>query len=205
MHVGLAREDPMDLYVVEYEPGGRGCPPVLKGRLNHAWEWDEFDPEPAKFEIKNEYVYESKNPIVDFDYWNQNWLASRKFVDLCMAYGARIRLVPVMIIQSDKKRTQKDYFYPLWEDWLSIIDFERSDIDFDRDLETGEVIMDRYFTEVPRCSAIRKFVVDPAKLDERQVFKCIDLDSELVCTEDFRAKCEASGLVGVKFTPLRQR
>lgn len=192
----------MSLYVIDYGPEQRGCPLLLRGDINHDWEWDTYDPDPFKFAITNEYVYRSKHPLIDFDFWNDNSIASGRFVDICHKNNARVRTVPLQILQSNKKPAAKDYCYLLWADWLSIIDFEASDITWDRDLETGEIIHDRYFPQVPRCEAIRRFVVDPAKLDGRQVFKCIDLDFDLVCTEKFRADCERAGLVGLDFKPI---
>lgn len=175
---------------------------MLKGRLNHPWEWDEFDPDPSRFEITHDYVYESKHPVVDFDFWNQQGLASREFVELCIAAGAKLRLVPVEIRQTDGQRTHKDYFYPLWFSWLSILDAEASDVEVDRGLPEGEPVTNRYFPDTLRYSTIRRFVADPAKLGAEQVFMCVELDWGVVCTEDFRADCERAGLVGVTFTPL---
>ena len=192
----------MELFVVEYEPGGRGCPPVLRGRLNHPWEWDEHDPDPSKFEITHNYVYESKHAVVDFDYCTQQGVASRNFVDLCLAAGAKLRLVPVEIRQTNGQRTVKDYFYPLWANWLSILDVDASDVELERQWPSGEPAIDRYFPDIQLYSAIRRFVADLAKLGDERVFKCVDLGSKLVCTADFRADCETAGLIGLRFTPL---
>jgi hypothetical protein len=41
----------MSLYVLEYEPGARGCPAILKGEINMDWQWDDFEPHPDKFSI----------------------------------------------------------------------------------------------------------------------------------------------------------
>jgi hypothetical protein len=193
---------PMNLYVVTYRADEHGCPLVLKGDLNHDWEFDTFDPNPESAEIRHSYTLRSKNPLIDFDFWNDRSIGSARFVEICRRHDAQIRTVPLAIIQSNKKRTAKDYFYVLWSDWLSIIDLDASDITLDRDLETGQVIHHRQFPAVPRCEAVRHFVVDPARLTDRQVFKCIDLDFELVCTEKFRDDCEAAGLSGLDFQPL---
>lgn len=192
----------MSLYVIEYGPEQRGCPLVLRGDLNHDWEWDTYDPDPFQFVITHDYVYRVKHALIDFDFWNEKSIASSRFVEICQRHDARIRTVPLEIIQSNKKRTDKDYCYLLWADWLSILDFDASDITLDRELENGAVIHHRQFPSVPRCEAIRRFVVDPAKLDGRQVFKCIDLDFDLVCTEKFRTDCEQAGLVGLDFKPI---
>lgn len=192
----------MSLYVIDYGPEQRGCPLVLRGDINRDWEWDTYDPDPDRAVITHDYVYRAKHPLIDFDFWNEKSIASSRFVDICRRNEARIRTVPLEIIQSNKKRTEKDYCYLLWGDWLSILDFDASDITLDRELETGEPVHHRQFPQVPRCEAIRRFVVDPSKLDQRQVFKCIDLDFDLVCTEKFRAECEQAGLVGLDFKPL---
>lgn len=194
----------MALFVITYEPGVRGCPLVLKGNLNHDWEWDEHDPDPDKFTISHDYEYRSKNPLIDFDFWNSVAIASESFVALCNEFGARTRRVPVRIVQSNKEPTTKRYFYLLWKDWLSILDREESDYELDRDLATGEPISDRYFPSVTRCETITRFVVDEAKVKGKHVFKCIDLDDEVVCDDQFRNACFGKKLLGLKFVPIEE-
>jgi hypothetical protein len=194
----------MSLYVVEYLPGARGCPTLLKGEINMDWQWDGSDPNPDQFEISGDYVYKWKSPVIDFDFWDETLIASERFADLCDEFGARTRRIPVQIIQSNKKKTDKNYFYLLWKDWLSILDFEKSEYEIDRDLQTREPIADRYFPEVIRCEVITKFVPDPAKVQAMHIFKCINLDSKVVCDEQFMRACQARGMLGLRFVPLEQ-
>lgn len=192
----------MSLYVIEYGPEQRGCPLVLRGDLNHDWEWDTYGPDPFHFAITHDYVYRVKHALIDFDFRNEKSIASSHFVEIGRRHDARTRTVPLEIIQSNKKRTEKDYCYLLWADWLSILDFDASDITLDRELETGALIHHRQFPSVPRCEAIRRFVVDPAKLDGRQVFKCINPGFRFGLYGEIPRHCEQAGLIGLQFRPI---
>jgi hypothetical protein len=192
----------MQLFVIEYEPGARGCPTLLKGEINMDWQWDDFEPDPDKFAINGNYVYRWKSPVIDFDFWEHTMIASEAFANLCDEFGARTRRVPLQIIQSNNQPTKKKYFYLLWKDWLSIIDFERSEYEIDRDLESGVPIRDPHFPEVTHCEVITKFIPDLSKVNDKHVFRCIDIGRKVVCDELFKRACVDKEFLGLKFVPI---
>ena len=97
----------MKYYEVNYKSGAHGCSTYLKGDLNHDWEWDEMDPNPEKFKIENQYVFQAKHTLIELDYLDSN-LVSEKFVDLCKIFDMKYITVPVKIVQSNKHETQKN-------------------------------------------------------------------------------------------------
>lgn len=194
----------MQLYVISYKPGERGCPVNPKGTLNHKWEWNQFDPNPEKLTITHDYEYFTKNPLYDFDFWTETLIASEAFCDLCDQFGARTRRIPLRIIQSNKKATTKTYFYLLWQDWLSIIDFEKSDYQILFNPQTGKKENHLYFPEIPYIETLAKFVPVLDKTKGKHVFKCLDLISEVVCTDDFRQACIDRKFIGLDFIPIEE-
>jgi hypothetical protein len=189
-------------YVISYDDSAKGCPVLLKGDLNHDWQWNIIDTTTHHLPLKFEYEYKSKNPFINFDFWNNNIIASENFTTLCDSFGAKTWQISLRIQQSNKQFTDKTYYYLLWQDWLSILDFEKSEYEIDRDLATGEAIYSKHFPDVMQCESITKFVVNEKKAIEKHVFCCIDLDGEVVCDEVFRAACIEKKLIGLKFIPL---
>ena len=194
----------MQLFVISYKAGAKGCPVLLKGVLNHDWTWDEFDPDPDKFNITLNYEYRSKNPLIDFDFWNDFRIGSDAFCELCDSFGTYVRRVPQKIIQSNGKPTVKKYNYLLWRDWLSIIDTEKSDYEISRDPRTGEIEYDKYFSEIPFYEEITRFIPNLDKIGKKSVFKCVDIHCEVVCTETFRDACIERGFLGLDFIPIEE-
>lgn len=194
----------MNYFVIEYLAGERGCPPILKGKISSDWQWDQLDPDPGKFTVTNSYEYHWKAPLVNFDFWSRTLIASGDFVALCQEYGAQIVKVPLVIYQLNNKRTEKNYFYLLWKDWLSILDLNSSIYEYNNDIETGKPRKHKYFPDSLLIESISSFVVDEAKVQGKHVFKCFDLGAEVVCDEEFRQACLKKKLVGLKFSPISE-
>ncbi|MFC3552143.1 imm11 family protein [Lysobacter cavernae] len=188
-------------YQISYRPGQPGCPDYFDGDLNEAWEWDEYDPGVHELEIKHQYVYRANHEFVDFDYCDE-YLVSTHFARLCDQFGMRERLVPVTIVESDGERTKKDYVFLLSSEHISILDVARSEYVVARQLETGEIVRDRYCPDVVHYDSIVKFVVDPDRVAGRHIFRCIDLARRYVCSQPFKDACEQSGMLGLAFTPI---
>lgn len=184
-----------------YTPGARGCPVVLKGELNQPWSWDAHRPGPPG-DVPSGYVYTARHPVLDLDYWDLNWLASERFLDVCRAFGLRVHPVPVEVLQSGGKPTAKKYAYLTWSEWASVIDLEASEAELDTDLATGEPARHRHFPGAPVLLSVDQFVVDPARVPRAAAFKCLDLGHQLVCTDDFKQACEEAGLRGLAFSDL---
>jgi len=191
----------MNYYVIEYVGGARGCPEYLKGTLNKDFQWEAYDPDVDKFVINENYEYAAKHLVIDLDFWD-GLLCSENFVNLCKDFGLRMRLVPVKLTQSNKKETTKRYFYVLVKDYLSILDSTNSIYKIELDMETKEPVYDRYFPNQVRYEAIYKFVIDPTKVNNAAIFKCLDINAKFVCSEEFKKSCEDRNLLGLKFTPI---
>lgn len=194
----------MQLFVVDYLAGTRGCPMIMKGERSRDWQWEAYDPKPELLSIDGEYEYQWKSPLIDFDYWSSSMIASAAFADTCDTFRARTRRVPLKIVQSNGRSTSKSYCYLLWSDWLSILDFDHSEYQVDRDLVTGEPIMNRYFPEVAVCESITRFVPDQSKVRGKSIFRCIDIGDETVCDATFMQTCIDKGFVGLRFLPIDQ-
>lgn len=194
-------ENYMKYYELNYKSGERGCPTYLKGDLNHEWEWDEMDPNPEKFEIKNQYVFQAKHTLIELDYWDSN-LVSENFVELCKFFGMKYIVVPLKIIQSNKQETQKNFFYLLTSDYKTILDREKSTYVEDTDLETGHPIKDRYFPDIIRYREITRFIIQESLVGRANIFRCIDLNDRYVCSEIFKNEAEKRHLVGIQFVEI---
>lgn len=191
-------------YVISYRPGESGCPEYFDGDLNLPWEWDEYDPGIDKVEVRHDYIYQARHDFIDFDYCDE-YLVSARFARLCREFGMSERSVPVSIVQSNGAATRKDYVFMLSGDHLSILDEARSDYVVARQLETGEVVRDRYVPDVVHYDSIARFVVDPGRVGGRQVFRCIDLGRKYVCSESFKAACIEREMSGLAFTPIDEQ
>lgn len=191
----------MSLWMVEYVAGARGCPVVLKGELNQPWAWDAFDPR-APESVPDGYVYSSRHPVVDFDHWGAYGMASGRFVDICRGFGLRVTAVPVDVLQSGGTATAKRYSYLLWSEWASIIDAEASAWEAERVYPEGVPAYHKHFPDVSVVGTVERFVVDQAKVPDAAAFRCLDLDSRLVCTDGFKDACESAGLIGLGFVDV---
>lgn len=192
----------MTLYMVRYVPDNAGCPIVLKGKLNKPWAWNAFDPDLSKGESETGYVYEAKHKDLNFDYWDVNWMASERFIEICRRFGVGVDAVPVNVLLSNGAAPAKKYFYLRWSAWASVIDLDRSRYELERDLATGEVLCQKYFPEAPALESVESFVVDAEKVPSSAAFLCLDLGHTLVCNEAFRAACEEAGLQGMGFDDI---
>lgn len=192
----------MSLYFVKYVPDGAGCPVVLKGHLNKAWEWNAFDPDLSHGTSGSGYVYQARHARLDFDYWDVNWLASERFVAVCRRFDVGVDAVPVDVVLANGAAPEKRYFYLRWSAWGSVIDLQRSRYVLDRDLATGEVLHQKYFPEAPVLESVEAFVVDEDKVPDSAAFLCLDLGHALVCNDAFRTACEQAGLLGMEFEDI---
>ena len=154
----------MTLYIVEYEPGAPGCPVHLNGTGSLDWTWNAFDPELSAATPAADYVFQAKHPLVDFDYWDMRWMASEGFLEICRRFDVCVEGVPVTVIQSGGRPTAKQYFYLRWSSWASVVDRERSEVEWARDLRTGEPQYHLFFPEVPAIETVATFVVDEARI-----------------------------------------
>jgi len=194
----------MNYFVIKYSSGAIGCPTILYGDLSSDWEWDIFDPHPEKFIIQNKYIFTIKQKKIDFDYWNDHNIGSANFIKIAIDHGATLRTIPLDIIQSNKKRPDKNYFYVLWSDWYSTIDLERSDYIFYRDLETNEIVYNKYFRDVASLDMIKKYYFDKSKDPKKDLFKSLDFRDETICSERFMDACIKAKLKGMEFIPIEE-
>jgi hypothetical protein len=188
-------------YLITYKSGARGCPTYFHHDLNHDWQWDEFDPDPDKFNVTANYICQAKHKVVNFDFLN-NVLVSERFIDLCEKFGLKYRKIAVEMVQSTKVPTEVKYYFLLSKTWAAVLDYEKSKCTVGMDLETGTPLFDNYFPTVPHIEAIQLAVIDEEKVNGLNIFRCIDIESKYVCSERFKAECEEQKLSGIEFVPL---
>lgn len=189
----------------DYSGGEPGCPSYFKADLNHPWSWDRFDPSSFKdLKISEEFVYKAKHAKVDFDFWAEGDLVSENFLEICDFFHLAYLKVPVKIIQSDGKETQKKYYFLLCKDWLNILDFEKSELNFSTDIRTGVLIYDKYLKDVPVVEAIYKAVIDESKTNGKNIFRSTDFESGFICSEAFKAECHNKKIKGINFELINE-
>lgn len=194
-----------NFYILEYQSGERGCPTFFNADLNHDWQWDDYDPNPEKFIITESYTYKAKHQVIDFDFGDRGHPVSEDFINTCDNFNMNYRSIPVEIIQSTKKPTQKKYFFLLTKDYKTIIDLKNSEYEVSRTLETGEIFTNKNFPENPDFEFIKKFVIDTDKIKNLHIFRCTDLDMKYVCSQEFKDACISRNLKGIKFTPIDEK
>ncbi|MBD9417392.1 hypothetical protein IB234_22750 [Pseudomonas sp. PDM16] len=193
----------MRWYIVDYDISGKkGCPPYLKGELNHDWEWDDYDPDPFKFEISDDYVFKARHNFLNFDFWDSGPLVSERFVKICERFGVAFRLVPVRMIQSGGEEAEKKYYYILLDGQYGALDYKESKLKFYTDLRTGEVLYRKHCPTIPRIISVYRAVIDNERILGKHIFKCVDFSGKLVCSEEFKVECEENSLLGVKFIEI---
>ncbi|QIK71920.1 hypothetical protein G7070_06105 [Propioniciclava coleopterorum] len=188
----------MPLHIVDYVPGARGCPTVLKGTVNRDWAWDGFEADIHALDIPDGYVFTAKHQVLDFDFWGLNLMASDAFLAVCRSFDLPVRAIPVEVVQSTGRRSAKSYFYLLWGAPVSVFDWERSEYTLAQDAPAGDP-EDRDITDL---ESVARFVVDEAKVPAAAAFMSLDAGRNLLCTDAFADACREAGLVGVGFREL---
>lgn len=191
----------MGLWAVNYAAGARGCPVYLRGDLNQPWEWDQFDPEPPA-SVPSGYVFSAKHPVVDFDFWGTRWMASERFLEVCRRFGLRVHPIPVEVLQQGGKPAAKPYYFLLWSEWASIIDLDAAAYELERVYPSGDLAHWPHHPGAPMLLSVEAFVVDESKVPAAAAFLCLDLDNQLVCTDEFKQACEGAGLLGLEFVEV---
>ncbi len=195
----------MKWYVIEYDDQRKkGCPSYLKGDLSYDWEWDSYDPDPFRFSISKDYVFKARHSFLNFDFWSSGPLVSEDFVGACNMFGASYRLVPVKVIQSGGQEAEKKYFYMLFSGAYEILDYNKSDLLFRTNLETGGVVYRKHFASTPFIYSIYRAVIDERKFSGNHVFRCLDILNKIVCSEDFKGECERRKLLGLRFVEINE-
>lgn len=163
-----------------------------------------MDPNITTQTIANNYVYHLKNREFEIDYWNEKYIASADFARLAADNGAIIRTIPLEIKLASGRSPKRSYFYLLWGEWYSMIDFEHSKYKLNRDLESGEIVHNKYAPDIPIFDEIEKYVVDKAKDPGKHIFKSLDFLAETVCSEEFMNKCNDGNFRCLNFIPIEQ-
>lgn len=193
-------------YVVKYAQVEklRGCPALLKGQLNQrSFEWDTRSPPPADFRPSKDYVFKAKHQVIDFDFNpDHHFIASAKFCKLCESLGVRFIRVPLQIIQSNGKRTDKEYFYFLCLDWTDALDISMSELKFSQDLTTGEVLKSASNPARPSVEAIFSAMPMVDNLLGRHLIRASDMRGAFVCSSLFVKEARRLEIIGCDFVPF---
>lgn len=195
----------MDYFVVRYKGGEIGCPHHLSGELNQEqWEWDPFSPDPHSEIVEKDYVLKVSDTdvkTIGFDFYEApSYYVSKKFLSVCDALGVNYRSIPLEIQILDRKITQSfRYYIFLTASSAALLDEKESEFSFETVVETGEVMINRYFKNFPMYSWINKFV--PNAENHPALFRCIET-MELVCSRDFKDLATRNNLQGISFIPI---
>lgn len=192
-----------DFFLVEFCGESGGFPEFISGEYNvDEWEWDEFDPNAAGVDIEQKYEFyikekNKKISTLDFLGFPHN-IVSDDFIKICDELGVRYLSVSVTLSRAGENKFHKKYsiFTPL--EGVKLLDMERSSYSLDKNMETGEVIYNRYYPSVPVYSYIKSFFTN--KDESSAFFMCIEL-MKWVCNGDFKKRADKD-LVGFSFIPI---
>ncbi len=137
--------------------------------------------------IKSDYWIEGATPIV-----------TRSFLEVCDLLSVNYKLSPIKFDLNGEIITDK-FYYLLLCDFVSIVDLEKSEYVFDKERDTGEDMIEPYFSNIYVFEKIDKLVVNNAP--KPNFFRAIEI-GEYVCTEQFKEEVERRKLKGVKFKEI---
>jgi len=191
-------------YLVEYEPGAKGCPYFLSGNFNiEEYEWEINDPGTYDIEMNQQYIFDVTDYSLSelcFDLYNPENTphVSEAFIELCEYFQVKFRAIPLTIRLRDSDFTKKNYSLFLPYQHESLLCREQSEFCEEIIIETGEPMMHRYFPATPIYAWIKRFSVVPT---EAHLFRCLEL-GQLVASQLFRDEALRRNLQGIRFTPI---
>ncbi|QGZ40049.1 hypothetical protein IP92_05597 [Pseudoduganella flava] len=174
-----------EFYILQYTDQHPGCPTFVAQELNHGvTEWPTFMPDPAAVIVTKEYVLRVTDPeIEDIAYdmgKGDQPCVSAEFLQVCDRVGVPYRAIPAKMELADGRETAKRYFFFLAGASIALLDRTLSDCEEEPDLETGEVLYNTIYPDVPIYAEINRFV--PRQIPTPSLFFCPEI-FELVCTE----------------------
>jgi hypothetical protein len=93
----------------------------------------------------------------------------------------------------------KDYFIYLPAAHVALLDVEKSTVEIEKIVETGEAMIDKLHPPNLVYARIDHFV--PREMTTPELFFCIEL-IRLVCTEKFKIGATEKNIIGLDFTPV---
>lgn len=190
-------------FILKYKACGAECPIRLSGKFNQPkWEWNVFETKPNDVTIVKDYeftVTDREIKSLEFDFYGAHTkFASRKFLKICDDLNVKYRAIPLKFIVR-KKEVDKEYFIFLPVDHLPLMDKETSTFTEARDAETGELLVNKIYSDQVLYNDITKFIT--SKEIFPHVFQCSEI-LELVCTREFMQIAMERDLKCIDFIPI---
>lgn len=189
------------LYFVTYKSDDDSCPIYTGGKnyKDNEWtndhEWRFNDPDPFKFEINSNYSLLIDEDFINLDFSDSTYV-SELFLKTLDELEVTYRAIPLQVILKNDKKTHKKYFILLLKGRYFLLDKEKSEFEFARDLYTGEVISSIFDEKENEYDVIEKFYIKETKIPE--LFICAET-LDLMCTQRFKDKAEEKQLLGLSF------
>lgn len=193
-------------FAIEYVFDNVGCPAYLSGEFNHkTWEWAPYEKDPDSVIINNNYVFSVADKgikSINFDFYEAGYYCvSSRFIDICSALGVLFRAVPMKIIFHGNVETTKEYFIFLPVEHISLLDMDRSEFKVDKNLETGEPLINGIYGDCFDYSWIKNLI--PLDSINNHLFRCKETLA-LFCSKSFKDAVLKVGLRGLNFVPVDQ-
>ncbi|MFJ4065894.1 imm11 family protein [Pseudomonas sp. NPDC089996] len=185
-----------EFFVLKYAPNGADTPYFFETE----WlpELPEFHyPTENPKNLNNEYQVKAEIEFLNADYLPDQFLASRKFIDLCDELDVKTihRKVEINGLQG----SIQNYFFFAPAERISLLDESRSEFSRETDKHTGRpAISSEEDGQFPVYEAIDLFMTLPSSA---HLFFCREL-KELVCSKEFQTRFIETRMKGISFESI---
>ncbi|NHZ67018.1 hypothetical protein F1735_32945 [Massilia sp. CCM 8694] len=140
----------------------------------------------------------SEKSFCNWLYGLQTKFVSRKFLETCEDLNVKFRAVPLKFVVR-KKRVEKEYFMFLPVDHLPLLNKDSSTFSEARNVDSGELLMNKIYPDQVIYNNITKFVTSNSEFPH--LFKCTEI-LQLVCTREFMQLATERNLKCIDFIPI---
>jgi hypothetical protein len=193
----------MDLYVISYRAGGRGCPEFVGGTLAPFPAWKPFVVGSAASVTDAGFTFQRKHRLLACDYftYGAHYIVSHRWKALGETHGVPGAYAPLRSEFAGGTVDEDSYFLFCPGDHRSVLDVSTSAYDVQVSGDTGLPQYNNDFPDVPVVHRIESFVIDPAAAALATIFYCVDIEA-LVCSGPIAAAIRTAGLRAIALTPL---
>lgn len=190
-------------YVMNTDLTKAGRSVSLAGFFNcERFEWDSYESNPQRLEIKHEYKLNLTSENLDIDKIDFDFhqigatYVSQRFLDVCDSLGSKYRAVPLELQVGEKTR-RGEFFIFLPGESLAVMDKTKSIYEISKDIETGKVIDSPLYPGSVSIDKIDLLVL--SKDIQSDIFRCQET-LELFCSQRFFVA--ARELKGISFSRI---
>jgi len=190
-------------YVMNTDLTKAGCPVSLAGFFNcERFEWDPYEPNPQRLEIKHEYKLHLTSENLDIDKIDFDFhqigatYVSQRFLDVCDSLESKYRAVPLELQVGEKTR-RGEFFIFLPGESLAVMDKAKSIYEISKDIDTGKVIDSPLYSGSVSIDKIDLLVI--SQDIQSDIFRCQET-LELFCSQRFFEA--ARELKGISFSRI---